>query len=265
MSEKPRVLLVDDNLSTLTTLAAILRLNGYDVSAAQGGNVGLEFIESTIFDLIVTDLRMPDVSGLELLAEACERAPHTPVVVFTAWGTTATESAARRLGAVDFIDRLPSSDVLLDSVQRSLVKPVWSSVDDLAAETFGPATLRWLRAVLPVVRSKNDVHRVEDWADILDKGVSTVKRWCERCRVTAAESLDFSRALRIVMRFAGRPCDWYDELGIGERKTLAAFLERSGFSETGPVPSLPEFLHRQQFISNPALLRALRAILNGPR
>ena len=202
---KPRLLIVDYDPDTLAAVGRALRLAGYHVVTAQGGTFGLELIQSKDFDLILTDLRMPDISGLELLAEAREHAPQTPVVVFTACGTTATEYAVKRLGGADFINGLWSDDTLLEKVRTNL-QNCSGLLEGANTGTFiGPATRRWLRAILPIARSKADLPRVEDWSDELRKGMSTIKRWCEHCGVTAADSLDFARAVRIVLQYLWAP------------------------------------------------------------
>src|SRR5579862_6148264 len=99
---RSRVLVVDDDLGRLQTLGHVLSAEGYDVVTAQGGALGLQRHRAEDFHLVLTDLRMPDLSGLELLAEIREQTPHRPVIIFTAHGSSATKSAAEQLGAAAY-------------------------------------------------------------------------------------------------------------------------------------------------------------------
>jgi two-component system response regulator HydG len=72
MSQKPSVLIVDDESGILDTLRILLRNEGFDVTTAQGGKAGLEQIRTGHHEIILTDVRMPGVGGLDILAAAKE-------------------------------------------------------------------------------------------------------------------------------------------------------------------------------------------------
>ena len=84
MSQKPSVLVVDDESGILDTLRILLRNEGFEVTTAQGGKAGLEQIRSGAHDIILSDVRMPQVSGLDILNSAREQDPMTPVILMTA-------------------------------------------------------------------------------------------------------------------------------------------------------------------------------------
>ena len=84
MSQKPSVLVVDDESGILDTLRILLRNEGFEVTTAQGGKAGLEQIRSGAHDIILSDVRMPQVSGLDILNAAREQDPMTPVILMTA-------------------------------------------------------------------------------------------------------------------------------------------------------------------------------------
>src|SRR6185295_12856291 len=84
MSQQASILIVDDESGILDTLRILLRKEGFEVSTAQGGKAGLEQIRSGNHDIILTDVRMPQVTGLDILQAAREQDPMTPVILMTA-------------------------------------------------------------------------------------------------------------------------------------------------------------------------------------
>ena len=79
MSQQPSVLVVDDESSILDTLRILLRKEGYEITTAQGGKAGLEQIRSGNHAIVLTDVRMPQVSGLDILQAAKDHAAGAPV------------------------------------------------------------------------------------------------------------------------------------------------------------------------------------------
>ncbi|MEY3013299.1 MAG: hypothetical protein RIT45_2034 [Pseudomonadota bacterium] len=98
-----RVLVVDDELSLRELLTIFLRREGHDVEVAHNGLQALEILQQRAFDLVITDVRMPRMSGLDLLAELRERGIDVQVIVMTAYSTTETALEAMRRGAYDYV------------------------------------------------------------------------------------------------------------------------------------------------------------------
>src|SRR5205814_2833307 len=100
-----RVLVVDDERSIRELLAVMLKQAGHDVTLAEGGEQAVEVLKSESFDLVITDLRMRKVDGLAVLRATKEHAPHTVVLVVTAFASTETAVEAMKLGAYDYITK----------------------------------------------------------------------------------------------------------------------------------------------------------------
>ncbi len=98
-----RVLVVDDELSLRELLTIFLRREGHEVDVAHNGLQALEILQQRPFDLVITDVRMPRMSGLDLLAELRERGIDVQVIVMTAYSTTETALEAMRRGAYDYV------------------------------------------------------------------------------------------------------------------------------------------------------------------
>ncbi|HEX2218248.1 MAG TPA: sigma-54 dependent transcriptional regulator [Gemmatimonadales bacterium] len=119
MSQKPSVLVVDDESGILDTLRILLRNEGFEVTTAQGGKAGLEQIRTGAHDLILSDVRMPQVSGLDILNAAREQDPMTPVILMTAQASLQSAIQAVNSGAFYYIQKPFSNDELVAILRRA--------------------------------------------------------------------------------------------------------------------------------------------------
>lgn len=119
MSQQPSILIVDDESGILDTLRILLRKEGFEVTTAQGGKAGLEQIRSGNHDIVLTDVRMPQVSGLDILQAAKEQDTMTPVILMTAQASLQTAVAAVNAGAFYYIQKPFSNDELLAILRRA--------------------------------------------------------------------------------------------------------------------------------------------------
>jgi len=117
-----RILIVDDQDNARGMLAEMLRLDGYDVDQAENGEAACDLVETGGYDLVITDLRMGDVGGLEVLRRTRETSPHTPVIVMTAFGTIEDAVEAMRFGAHDFVQKPFVEEELMTKVARAARK-----------------------------------------------------------------------------------------------------------------------------------------------
>ncbi|NDL67021.1 HD-GYP domain-containing protein [Anaerotalea alkaliphila] len=115
-----RILIVDDEKSLRTTLAAFLEKEGHGVEAAADATSALERMEGGGFDLVVTDIVMPGMSGMELVQRIRAAAPGTQVIVMTGEPTVETAVLAVRAGAVDYLKKPINKQLLLLTVEKAL-------------------------------------------------------------------------------------------------------------------------------------------------
>lgn len=101
----PSVLVVDDEVSILDTLQILLRGEGFDVTVAKSGREALERFEEASPDVVLTDIRMPGVTGLDLLAQIRERDPETPVILMTAQASLQSAVQAVNQGAFYYLQK----------------------------------------------------------------------------------------------------------------------------------------------------------------
>ncbi|MDI3282681.1 sigma-54 dependent transcriptional regulator [Polyangium sp. 15x6] len=115
---KARVLVVDDEASARSGLEKLLRQEGYAVDAAADGPSALQIAAERPPDVVVTDLKMPRMDGLELLQKLRATYPSVPVIMVTAFGEVSTAVQAMRSGADDFITKPVDFDALTLSIER---------------------------------------------------------------------------------------------------------------------------------------------------
>lgn len=114
MSEtrEPAILLVDDNESQRRVIEFWLKEEKYDVASAGSAEEALLLAAERPFDLVISDIKMPGLNGLELLARLHDRAPEVPVILMTAFGTVSDAVAAMRMGAYDYVLKPLNEDAL---------------------------------------------------------------------------------------------------------------------------------------------------------
>ncbi len=117
-----KVLVVDDQRNMRATTAIVLRSAGHTVDEAEDGAAALQRIRQEAFDVVLTDLRMPNGDGMEVLREAQRLVPETQVIVMTAYGTIESAVEAIRRGAYDFLAKPFKEDELLLRVAKALEK-----------------------------------------------------------------------------------------------------------------------------------------------
>jgi DNA-binding NtrC family response regulator len=118
-----KVLVVDDDGEMRLALDLTLRKAGYQCTSARDGQEALDLLRVDRFDLVITDLRMPRVDGIELLERMTAAAPRAPALVITAHGTIDTAVESMKKGAVDFLQKPFGPEVLLAKVKKALARP----------------------------------------------------------------------------------------------------------------------------------------------
>ena len=115
-----RVLVVDDEPNLRKVLKALLTRSGFDVVTAKDGKEAVDVLRGGGIDLLMTDIRMPEMTGLELLSWSRNEQPDVPVIVITAHGTVDTAVQAMKEGAFDFVTKPFDSGQLVRTVRKAL-------------------------------------------------------------------------------------------------------------------------------------------------
>ncbi|CAN5162540.1 sigma-54 dependent transcriptional regulator [soil metagenome] len=120
LPEKKQVLIVDDEPNLRKILSAQLTRDGYDVLSAEDGEQGLALLREHHIDMVITDLKMPKIDGMQLLREALAEMPDLPIVMITAHGTVDTAVEALKLGAFDYLTKPFDKDEVRQIVAKAL-------------------------------------------------------------------------------------------------------------------------------------------------
>ena len=115
-----KILVVDDEPMVTKSCRRILAGEGNDVETTESGKEGLKRALSEHFDLVMTDLRMPDLDGMELVRTLRRERPQTPIVVITGYGTIPSAVAAVKLGVSDYVEKPFAPPELLEAVHKAL-------------------------------------------------------------------------------------------------------------------------------------------------
>jgi len=120
MRETPVLLLIDDEQSLVETLSVLLKREGFEVVSELTGEAGLERFAEVGPDIVLTDVRMPKMSGVDVLEAIREKSPETPVVLMTAQASLQSAIQAVNLGATHYVQKPFSNDELIAILRRSL-------------------------------------------------------------------------------------------------------------------------------------------------
>lgn len=140
MSQDPEVYVVDDDEAVLDSLGALLETEGFKVQTYASARAFLEAFQPGGACCVISDVRMPDMDGLELLAALGQRGGVPPVILITGHGDIPMAVQAMKLGARDFIEKPWESDVLLRAIRDTLAVcapcspgDVWARLQELTA------------------------------------------------------------------------------------------------------------------------------------
>jgi DNA-binding NtrC family response regulator len=118
--KKPGILLIDDDKNTANGLKKILLQDGYDTSCAYTGNEALNLIDTEHFDIVITDMKLPDISGFSILEKVKKKDPDIPVIMITAFSSLQTAIDAMKKGADDYLTKPVNIEEL-----ELILKKIW--------------------------------------------------------------------------------------------------------------------------------------------
>src|SRR3990170_1183536 len=113
------ILIVDDEKAIRKTLTEILSFEGYEIDEAPDGEEALKCFKEKTYDVVLCDIKMPKLDGLEFLQKATEHNPDVPVIMISGHGTIETAVEAVKKGAYDFIQKPPDLNRLLITIRNA--------------------------------------------------------------------------------------------------------------------------------------------------
>lgn len=119
MAAKSKILVIDDEKRMCDSIKVLLSNIGYEVDTAENGKVGIEKLQSNSFDLVITDLMMPELDGFAVMKHIKENCPGTLVIVITGYASVESAVRAIRSGAYDYILKPFDFEIIKISVERA--------------------------------------------------------------------------------------------------------------------------------------------------
>ncbi|MEW5773243.1 MAG: response regulator [Thermodesulfobacteriota bacterium] len=131
-----KLLLVDDEENFVKTLAERLEIRGLKPEVVLSGEEAMDFMDKSVPDVIVLDLRMPGIDGMEVLRRVKKQKPDIQVIILTGHGTDKDQAEAMRIGAFEYLKKPVDIDALIFSIKNAFQKKVESL---MVAATFAQA------------------------------------------------------------------------------------------------------------------------------
>ncbi len=162
----PHILVMEDDRNVAKGLEMVLTEEGYDVYLAETGKLAMEAFKKGRFDLLVADIRLPDVNGMEIIKEIKETKPETEVIAITGYATTSLAVEAMKLGVHDFLPKPFTEEEIKSTVNEALkehqakpaVKPAATQEEQLIQK----------RQVIEVLNRTADDE--DFWTNLMEKG-----------------------------------------------------------------------------------------------
>jgi DNA-binding NtrC family response regulator len=161
---------MEDEVDVARALEMVLKEEGYEVDVAMTGASALERFNWKDFDLLIADLRLPDISGIDVIRKVRQEQPNTDVVVITGYSTVASAVEAMKLGAVDYLAKPFTEDELKNIIVATLKKREASSTGKGGPDQTGMHVDALIprHAVLGVLnRATQDE---QSWPNIMENG-----------------------------------------------------------------------------------------------
>ncbi|MEP7043515.1 MAG: sigma-54 dependent transcriptional regulator [Dokdonella sp.] len=257
-----QILVVDDEPKMRRVLEIMLQKLGHRVFSAGNGREALDLFASNAIDLVIADLRMPEMDGIELLSSLRERGSEVPLLVVTAHGTVETAVAAMKYGAFDYIVRPFDMDALLLSIERALASAALTRQNAFLREEIERGWHSFVGTSKPMQSVYDMIRRVgPSKASVFIAGeTGTGKELAARAVHNASER---SKKLFVPINCAAIPADLLESELFGHEKGAftGAVKERIGkfeLAEGGTV-----FLDELTEMPMPLQAKLLRVLQEG--
>jgi DNA-binding response OmpR family regulator len=259
------VLVVNDDPAARETVRLVLRRLNIHVHEADCGASAIAAMRSRRFDLALIDFRLPDISGLDIIAELKKSRVSVPWLLMSGWMTTSVAVEAIKLGAVDAVDLPFDIEAVVVSALREVSRRTATGWPRLPSASFltspKSSAERWALLVLRGCAAEHDPRTLHEWASVVGVSYSVLKESCHLIGIRPHDARDFLRVLRALFRSNGRLENIEHGLNVNDRRTLQVLFERAGLpmGRSSGAISLREYVERQRFV-NPAS-EAVRMLL----
>ena len=163
----PHVLLLEDEMSVAKGLKMVMDEKGYDVDLAGTGQAALDAFWAGRFDLLIADLRLPDIDGMEVIERVKTKQPETPVVIITGYPSVSSAVKAVKMGVSDYLRKPFTDDEFISAVDGALKEKQKASLEELIAVTEKERWIQKQEVIQVLDRASQD----EDfWHELMENG-----------------------------------------------------------------------------------------------
>jgi len=170
--QRQHILLVEDELNLAKGLAMVMREEGYRVDLSDTGRGAIEKLGRRPFDLMVTDLKLPDIDGLDVIQHAREKRPSTKVVVITGHPSVSSAIQAVKMGASDYLRKPFTDDEFMFSVKNVFAQRPIKSMEQILTETQKERLIQKEEVVRVLERASQDQ---EFWLALFNTGSEALR------------------------------------------------------------------------------------------
>ena len=171
---RPHVLLVEDELNVAKGLEMVMREEGYDVDMADTGQGALDKFRAGQFDLLVADLRLPDMDGMDVIQRVREKRPRTNVVIITGYPSVSSAVQAVKLGVSDYLRKPFTEDEFKTAVKSALKEKEKESMEELIVETQKERLIQKEEVARVLERAYQNG---EFWLELMENGSEALKEF----------------------------------------------------------------------------------------
>ncbi len=268
------ILVVDGDAAARESVAATLARPGLSIGTAASGQQALDLAAHTPFDLILSELHLPDMSGTDLVGHLTRTGAEPCFMFLSSRLTIHTAVEAMRIGALTVLEKPVAPEILQAAVSDALAQPACTTPPSAmpAARPGAPPMLekpprpvadRWASYVWKACGSLTDLKTLAEWARFLGVSYSSLSETSRLLLIRPHDARDFARVLRAVVQGALQDCRPEVLLDVSDRRTLRNLLRRTGSRGTTAPLSVEEFLEHQLFIphDNEGIIE-LRALID---
>ena len=164
----PHILIMEDDKNIAGGLKMILDEEGYNVDLQNTGHGAMEAVNHSEYDLLMADLRLPDIDGMQVVKQVKATSPDTEVIVMTGYATSSLAVDAMKIGAHDFIAKPFTEEQIKTAINEALAVTMAKSEEASAADTDSASASIQKREVLNVLNRTSEDS--DFWMDLMDNG-----------------------------------------------------------------------------------------------
>ena len=171
---RPHVLLMEDEMNVAKGLEMVMREEGYEVDLADTGQGALDKFRASEFDLLVADLRLPDMDGMDVVQHVREKRPRTNVVIITGYPSVSSAVQAVRMGVSDYLRKPFTEDEFKTAVKSALKEKEKESMEELIVETQKERLIQKEEVIRVLERAYQNG---EFWRELMEDGSEALKEY----------------------------------------------------------------------------------------